>query len=48
MAVEVDEDPAALSDLNRQFEQAVPHNRALGLVILSLERRARELPPALR
>lgn len=38
MAVEVDEDPAALSDLNRQFEQAVPHNRALGLVILSLER----------
>lgn len=25
-----------LSDLNRRFEQAVPHNRALGLVVLEL------------
>jgi uncharacterized protein (TIGR00369 family) len=38
MAAEVEEDAATLSDLNRQFEQLVPHNRALGLVILSLER----------
>jgi uncharacterized protein (TIGR00369 family) len=33
-----DEDFHDLTDLNRQFEQAVPHNRALGLQVLALER----------
>lgn len=38
MDSEPDEDLESLSALNRMFEQAVPHNRALGLQILSLER----------
>ncbi len=38
MAEAPDEALESLTDLNRQFEQFVPHNRALGLEILALER----------
>lgn len=38
MADEPTEDLESLTDLNRRFEQYVPHNRALGLEVIKLER----------